>query len=855
MRNPILNSKGVSLIAAVFIIVILGFMGVMFLSMINTGTLTSVNDLQSGQAFSIAEGGLERAVYRLKNGTSCNPAFPTNLNETNVLLGQGDFDIAGINYTDSTAVLSAGINNVDTIIPVTSSVNFAPMGRIMIESEIIDYHGISGNTLINAVRGVDGTTAVAHANTTPVAQDQCRITATGNPLANPVQRVVERNLQNPGAMMVYAKEIAGAGVITFSEAVRAAAGATGNVSVNWDTAVPIGDGGILLALKPAAGAPIYQGLSAIASSTGVDVTVTLPAHQANDILLLQVVVRDVDDTITWPAGWTQIAIPVDRGVTARYWWAWKRAASGAETNPLVDKSTATGDTYAAVVNYRGAIAVGDPWEVKGAPQTGAVDPMVLPGITTLSNNSLVVAAVAGEDNNNGTINTTGTNPLLYNEHYLESATVGNNIPFFRRWDGTRWGPEQQATAVGPGFTIHYMVLKFARTRNEAILGTLDSNGDIRAQVWDGNTNTWSATRLLADAGTATDIEYRSFDIEYETRGDRAIVVYKDVNGSADPDYVIWDGTNWSAATNINIATAGEVRWIELAPHPSSSEIVMIALNSNDDVCGMRWPGGGAAGAAWSDMGVAGVWDASAANSGSPAMAPSKVMDVAYEQQLGRAMFIWGDATATDSYYRIWDGAVLSAANILLDIPAMGDEADWVRLVARSNSNELIYGVQDGARNLNTRLWNGAAWDTAVQHPEHDGSTEDSDHRNFDIVFETHPNNAGQAWLVWGEGATVRQNRWNGANWVGSAAIAGGDDTGLVQLVAHPASGAIFAGIYEDSASGNDDFSEMHLVNGGQAWPGYVDMWTGPTAGDPVMEKVFIAAERYVPNIGWREVYP
>lgn len=39
-------------------------------------------------------------------------------------------------------------------------------------------------------------------------------------------------------------------MITFSEAARTAAGATGNVSVNWNTAIPGGDGGILLALKP-----------------------------------------------------------------------------------------------------------------------------------------------------------------------------------------------------------------------------------------------------------------------------------------------------------------------------------------------------------------------------------------------------------------------------------------------------------------------------------------------------------------------------------------------------------------------------------------------------------------------------
>jgi len=169
--------------------------------------------------------------------------------------------------------------------------------------------------------------------------------------------------------------------------------------------------------------PAWQASSAIAASTGADVTVTLPVHAANDILLLQVVVRDVDDTITWPAGWTQIAT-VDRGTTARYWWAWKRAASAAEPNPLVNKNTATGDTYAAVTTYRGAITTGDPWEVKGTPNTSTAAGHVLNGITTLTAESLIVASLCGEDNTAASGTTfSATNPAsLAQVLYVESAT-------------------------------------------------------------------------------------------------------------------------------------------------------------------------------------------------------------------------------------------------------------------------------------------------------------------------------------------------------------------------------------------------------------------------------------------------
>jgi len=638
--NTVGNQKGASIIAVIAIMLILAVMGAALVSLVTTGSDVSVNQLQSEQALNIAEGGLERALYRLKTGTLCS-----SLTENNVPLAQGNFDITGTNYTISNT-LSANIVAGDTTIPLTSTAGFAPVGRIVIEtateSEIIDYYGISGNNLTNALRGVAGTTAVAHLNGNPVAKDQCRIVSTGEVaggLLSTATRVVERSMQNPGAMIVYAK--------------------------------------------------------------------------------------------------------------------------------------------------------------------GA----------------------------------------------------GDNTPYFRRWDGTRWGLlERQATAVGAGNTIQYLVLKFARTRNEAILGTLDSSGEIRVQVWNGNTNTWGATTLLADAGTASDEGYRSFDIEYETSGDRAIVVYKDANGSADPDYVIWDGTGWSAATNINIPTAGEVRWIELAPNPltTSNEIAMITLDASNDVYGMRWNG-----TVWDDMGVAGTWDNSAANSGQPTNTPSKVIDVAYEQLLGRAMFIWGDAVVGNHYYRIWNGAALSVANIPLaaatpHIPAMSDEADWVRLVPDPTSNRLMYGVQDGGRDLNTRLWNGVAWDTAVQHPEHDATTEDVDDRNFDIVFETDPANAGKAWLLWGNSTVISRKQWDSGTSSWGATATTGDDTALVQLAAHPRSGVIFAGIYEDSASTPDDIWEMHLTGG--AWTAQFTIWSGPTVADPVMERVFIGVERYIPNIFWREVF-
>lgn len=412
---------------------------------------------------------------------------------------------------------------------------------------------------------------------------------------------------------------------------------------------------------------------------------------------------------------------------------------------------------------------------------------------------------------------------------------GDGTPYFRQWDGGQWGPERTATAVPAN--IQYIILKFARTRNEAILGTLSSNGDIRVQVWNGST--WSATILLANVGT-TDANYRGFDIEYETNGDRAIVVYND--GTADPDYIIWNG-GWSGAGNINIPTTGSPNWIEMARNPltNSNEIAMISLDSNSDVYGMIWTGTG-----WDNMLDAGFWDNAASTS------TTKAVHVAYEQQIGRALFVWGSSTSNRMRYRIWDGATLSGTTNQTITEINGDTARWVRLAPDPYSNNIMLGIQDNdsTPDLITSLWNGAALDGTGT--EHDNGLEDSS-RNFDLVYETAAVNQGRLWLLWGNGSRLARRQWTGAAWGGTTTT--GDDTSFVTLLAHPVSGAVLSGIYESTNSGvtNRDIWESHLTQGSAVWSPEVTIWGGRTVAAPVRERVTIASEKYIPVIKWREV--
>lgn len=433
-----------------------------------------------------------------------------------------------------------------------------------------------------------------------------------------------------------------------------------------------------------------------------------------------------------------------------------------------------------------------------------------------------------------------------------AKATGDNRPYYRIWDGSAWGAEFQATAVTGGSTINYIVLKFARTRDEAILGTLDSTGAVRVQVWDGTS--WGATTLLGNVG-AGNAGYSGFDIEYETSGDRAVAVYG--TGAANQaSCQYWSGgPSWTSCGTLTLATIGVPNWIEMAPNPlsTSNEIALIALGSNTDVYGMRWNG-----SAWSSMpGTAPTsttWDASAT------IATRKVIDVAYERQTGRAMFIWGSSTNRRQRYRFWDGAALSGIGDL-DIGAMGSnpnpgKANWIRLAPNPDpaSKQLMYSVQDDRLDLNTCLWTGLAWDCiASPHPEHDSSTESTD-RNSDVVFETTPANYGKAWLLWGNGSRVTRRQWNGTSWLATTTV--GDDTAHINLMAHPTTGAVFSGIYERSTSATRDIWESHLTGGGTVWSAKFTAWGGSTPASPVYDRIALAPERSGLTLyDWIEVFP
>ncbi|GEM_PF-5539312 len=431
--------------------------------------------------------------------------------------------------------------------------------------------------------------------------------------------------------------------------------------------------------------------------------------------------------------------------------------------------------------------------------------------------------------------------------------------YYRLWDPTipGWGAEQTANAVSAN--IKFLVLRFARTRNEAVLASLDSvdtnNGNWVAQVWNGFT--WNIPAggnpvVNICACPNNDWEFRALDIAYETANDRAVIVH-DSGGDAIPVYRIWDGTTLSGTTATGMSNGGGVnwpRWIDLAANPNSAsnEIALITLQSTPTratrtLRGMAWNG-----AAWSDMGQAGAsWD------NAPTDANSRhATSVAYEQNSGRAIFAWGYNASAVVRHRIWNGAALTASAAAL--PLGGGVAQWVRLSPRYNSNELMLAAQGTSGGATGRLesswWNGAAWSGSTVHST---TTENVASRNFDVHWEGDLSNLSSAQIVYGvNGGVVNRKRWAGGAW--GAATTSGTRTSLVQLEGIYVYNRLFAGLYENSASPTDDTTEMSFVSTTAAWSVPTSIWPGVTIGDPTHERVFIQGRKAI-FIEEQEVFP
>jgi len=190
---------------------------------------------------------------------------------------------------------------------------------------------------------------------------------------------------------------------------------------------------------PAAAAAAFEAAGTAVGGTGA-VSPAWPAHAAGDVALLFVETTGGQTaTLSTPAGFAAVAnSPQSTGTGTngtRISVFWARATSAAMGAPTVADP---GDhVYAQILTYRGVVATGNPWNVTGGGvKAGASTSVTVTGVTTTVAQTLIVQAVARDNDSAAAAFSNETNANLSGlAERTDAGTASGNGGGFAVWDG------------------------------------------------------------------------------------------------------------------------------------------------------------------------------------------------------------------------------------------------------------------------------------------------------------------------------------------------------------------------------------------------------------------------------------
>lgn len=160
------------MVIAILLVVIAG-LATAFVSMIVSGTNSSISIISANNAYDLAKTGIENGSYQLSLGI-CDNVWSAIVTIT----GQGEYQY-NCSQNQASTTITSSLTISSSSIPLASTANFDTFGAVSIDSEIIYYDGISGNNLLNARRGQNGTIAAAHSSGAIASQSQYMINSQG----------------------------------------------------------------------------------------------------------------------------------------------------------------------------------------------------------------------------------------------------------------------------------------------------------------------------------------------------------------------------------------------------------------------------------------------------------------------------------------------------------------------------------------------------------------------------------------------------------------------------------------------------------------------------------------------------
>jgi parallel beta helix pectate lyase-like protein len=215
------------------------------------------------------------------------------------------------------------------------------------------------------------------------------------------------------------------------------------------------------------------------------------------------------------------------------------------------------------------------------------------------------------------------------------AIPGEVRPELRAWE--RAEPGLAPSTTGPvldGEIVHLeQRLSPIESREELLAAQIDTGtrGRIVVRHWDGRRWSDPAHSPFVDDIPLAELVDKRFDLEYEARSGRAMIVLADDDGI--PSYQTLERGRWSPLHQAFASApgAGRVRLVELVPHPGTDELALVTLDDQRDLSVSLWDG-----AAWSTPRMLET---------NTIFAPSwRPFDAAFESRSGDLVVTWGFST-------------------------------------------------------------------------------------------------------------------------------------------------------------------------------------------------------------------
>lgn len=398
-------------------------------------------------------------------------------------------------------------------------------------------------------------------------------------------------------------------------------------------------------------------------------------------------------------------------------------------------------------------------------------------------------------------------------------------PLFRFWNGSTWSAVDSADSVGA--QIRWIDAKAAPTRQEYIVTTSGTDGDVNAQVYDGVTGTWDDVRELTTALTA--INLRGFHTAYETVSGDALAV--SCNGS-NALYSVWNGTSWTTPTALTLTSVDNCEYIELASDPTSDEIIGLFRKNTGGITDYQlfvWNG-----SSWGNQTIAGSMQ-DTANVGAA---------IAYEDSGNQAVAVVSNGAAATFISLLWSGTAWSSSS-----QAIVDDLEWAVLTPDDGSDRIALcyideSTADGGADIFVRFWSGSAWGASTEITP---TGNDKLGLPVDCTFETTPGRDGYLMVPYSDTAEARYVVHDTANFNAPALIddaIAGTNAGVWRVHSvRGGDGRIHTAFF-------DDVADRYVVSNwnGSAWSALNIISTIPSITGTPFDGSLAMAPRIFPDI-------